>query len=212
MSDQQDMSNEGRTDNGLEETETLPLPGTSRRRSLKRLIAALSLLMGIVVISGLLFKLRAHTPRPDSIARLGSAVPVILVADESDRTWDLSKAGLGAKTVIVFYSTSCDVCQKELPKLQPFPPSLSLIMVNVSDRSSDEIDRLHLPYARQFYDRDKVFERLTPNPGLPTILLVDEHAVLRGAMVGAHSPDALQRRLANFAQGEARAALASQGD
>jgi hypothetical protein len=38
----------------------------------------LSLLIGIVVITGLLFKLRAHAPRPDSIARVGKSLPAIL--------------------------------------------------------------------------------------------------------------------------------------
>ena len=205
MSDQQEISNEPRTDEDIEDTQDLQAPGLPRRRSLKRLIAGLSLLIGIVVISGLLFKLRAHAPRPDSIARVGKSLPAILVADESGRMWDVSKAGVGARTVIVFYSTACDVCQKELPNLQPFPSSLGLIMVNEADGSSEEIDRLHLPYTKRFFDRDRVFERLTLNPGLPTILLVDEHAVLRGAMVGAHSPDALRQKLADFAQEYARA-------
>jgi hypothetical protein len=205
MSDEQHMSNEPRTDEDLEKTQDLQAPGKPRRRSLKRLIAALSLLIGIVVTSGLLFKLRAHTPRPNSIAAVGRPLPAILVPDETGRVWDVSKAGLGAKTVIVFYSTACEVCQRELPNLQPFPSTLGLIMVNEADGSSEEIDRLHLPYTKRFYDRDRVFDRLTPNPGLPTILLVDEQAVLRGAMVGAHSPDALRRRLAEFAQEYARA-------
>jgi hypothetical protein len=77
-------------------------------------------------------------------------------------------------------------------------------MVNEDGNSSEEIDRLGLPYTRRFYDRDRIFERLSAKPGLPTILLVDEQGVLRGALVGAHSPDVLRGKLTEFAGADSR--------
>ena len=204
MSDQQDTFKEPCIHENLRDTQDLQATGSSGRRAFKRLTAALALLTGIAVLGGLVLQIRAHSPRPESVARVGKTLPVIPVADESARVWDVAKAGLGAKTVIVFYSTSCDVCQKELPKLLPFPAALGLIMVNEGGNSSEEIDRLGLPYTRLFYDRDGAFERLSLNPGLPTILLVDEQAVLRGALVGAHSPDVIRGRLTEFAGADSR--------
>jgi hypothetical protein len=204
MSDQQEMSKEPPIGENPGDTQDLKARGRSRRGVFKRVTAALALLIGIACVGGLIFQIRAHAPRPESVARVGKALPTIPVTDESGRVWDVAKAGLGAKTVIVFYSTSCEVCQQELPNLRPFPSTLGLIMVNEGDGSSEEIDKLRLPYTKQFYDRDHVFERLSHHPGLPTILLVDEQAVLRGALVGAHSPEVLRGELAEFAAADSR--------
>jgi len=199
MSDQQDKSKEPLINDNLAITQDLNSRRPSRRGAFKRLFSALVLLAGIAVVGGLMLQIRAHAPRPDSVARVGKPLPAILVSDESDHTTDVGRAGLGARTVIVFYSTSCEVCQQEIPKLRPFPASLRLIMVNEDGHSSEEIEKLGLRYTRHFYDRDRVFERLSLNPGLPTILLVDERAVLRKAFVGAHTAEELQGRLAEFA-------------
>jgi len=155
--------------------------------------------MGVALLADLVIQIRARSPQRGSIARIGHALPAIPVVDSTGGAWDAGKAGLGSKTVIVFYSPSCEVCQRELPKLQPFPATLGLIMVNEQDNSSDEIDRLGLPYGKQFCDHDQVFNRLTSNPGLPTILFVDERAVLRSALVGEHPVDVIHDRLKEFA-------------
>lgn len=199
MSVQQETSKEPRSLENPVDTQDLPERRSSRRAPFKRLVAALVLLTGIIAVGGFLLQIKAHAPRADSIARVGKPLPAILVSDDSGQMGDVGKVGLGARTVIVFYSTSCEVCQQEIPKLKPFPASLRLIMVNEDSHSSEELDKLGLRYTRHFYDRDRVFERLSLNPGLPTILLVDEHAVLRKALVGAHTAEVLQGRLAEFA-------------
>jgi hypothetical protein len=199
MSDQEDRTQEACIPEKLRDTQDLQARGPSRRRAFKRLAAALALLTGMAVIGGLLLQIRAHVPRTESVARVGRTLPAIPIADESGQVLDVAKVALGTKTVIVFYSTACDVCQKELPNLRPFPAALRLIMVNEGASSSEEIDRLGLPYTRHFYDRDRIFERLSLHPGLPTILLVDEQGVLRDALVGAHSADVVRERSTKFA-------------
>jgi len=174
-------------------------PGRASRRTVRRLISGGALIIGVALLAYLVIQIRARSPRRGSIARVGQVLPAIPVVDSTGGSWDASKAALGSKTVIVFYSPSCEVCQRELPKLQPFPASLGLIMVNEQDNSSDGIDRLELPYGKQFCDRDQVFNRLSSNPGLPTILFVDEQAILRSALVGEHPADVLHDRLRQFA-------------
>lgn len=198
MSDQQETSKDSRA-RANPEDQDIQAKRLSPRRTFKRLTAAFALLVGIAAFGGLVLQIRARSPRPESVARVGRALPVIPVTDASGQVWDVSKAGIGAKTIIVFYSTTCDVCEKELPKLRPFPPGLRLIMVNEVDNSSDEIDRLGLPYTGLFHDRDRVFKKLSFSPALPTILFVNEQGVLSGALVGEHSPEVLQGKLMDFA-------------
>jgi hypothetical protein len=122
------------------------------------------------------------------------------VVDGSGSVVDAGKARSGKKTIIVFYSPSCDVCHSELPNLQPRPVGLGLILINVSRVSSEEADISGLQCDAMFYDRDRVFERSFSMPALPTILFVDEQGVLIAALAGAHQRDVVQNKLSEFAQ------------
>jgi hypothetical protein len=107
---------------------------------------------------------------------------------------------LGSRTVIVFFSPSCEVCRNELPKLSPFPSDLGLIMVSEADGGlPEDLENLGLPYGGMFHDGDHVLERASPLPGLPTIFFVDEEGVLRDGLVGSHDQSVVQRKLSQFA-------------
>jgi hypothetical protein len=158
------------------------------------------LLIGLAGATGLALKIRAHAPRKGSIVRIGKPLPHLTVFDSSGRACDVGTLGAGSRTLIVFFSPSCEVCKNELPKLLPFPPELGLIMVSETDSGlSDELDALGLPFASVFNDRDRVLERSSPLPGLPTILFVDEHGTLVDGLVGAHEQETVQRKLRQFA-------------
>jgi hypothetical protein len=127
-------------------------------------------------------------------------LPAFLVVDKSGLVVDASKSQLGKRTIIVFYSPSCDVCRSELRKLDPIPRALGLTMINVSGAFSDEGYSGGLECDAMFYDRDHVFQRSFLMVALPTILLVDERGVLSAALAGEHERDVLQNKLIEFAQ------------
>lgn len=130
----------------------------------------------------------------------GSRFPPLPVADASGVVRDARTLGLGSRTVIVFFSPSCEVCKNELPKLKPFPSELGLIMVSEADSEGhDELESLGLPYGTIFHDRDHVLERASPLPGLPTVFFLDEQGVLRDGLVGAHNQSVVQQKLSQFA-------------
>lgn len=173
----------------------------SPNRMTRRATAATCLLLGLAVVIGLAIRIRADAPHQNSIARIGRVLPSLPVVDGSGRVVDLSKVASGRKTIIVFYSPDCQVCEGELPELRPFPPGLGLFIVNEEDRSSSEkFNSLGLKYNAMFYDRDRVLNRSFPLAGLPTILFVDERGVLRNGLVGAHEKDLVQQKLKEFAQ------------
>ncbi|MGH9898534.1 MAG: TlpA family protein disulfide reductase, partial [Pyrinomonadaceae bacterium] len=108
------------------------------RTRLHRIIAALCLLVGAIAIINVGLRIRNHTPRQSSIARIDKTLPSLPVVDVTGRVLDVSKIGLGTRTIIIFYSPSCKVCERELPKLQPFPSNLRLVMVNEETEGSTE--------------------------------------------------------------------------
>ena len=173
---------------------------TPPTRRLSRIIAVTVLMAGVFAVAAVVLSIRAHMPRRDSVARIGALLPPLMVVDGSGRTIDAGKAGFDKRTIIVFYSPSCDVCHRELPKLQPFPTTLRLVMINVSGPSSEEVDIDGLQCDAKFYDRDRVFEGSFSMPTLPTILFVDERGVLNDALAGAHQRDLVQNKLSEFAR------------
>ena len=172
------------------------LPTQTRSRS--RMLAVTVLIVGVLAAAAVVLFIRSHMPRRDSVARIGATLPPLLVVDGSGRTVDAGKAGSGKKTIIVFYSPSCDVCHREFPKLQPFPTALGLMMINVNGPSSEEVDIDGLHCDATFYDRDRMFERSFSMPALPTILFVDEQGVLIAALAGPHEREVVQNKLSAF--------------
>ena len=171
----------------------------ARRLRRNRILAATVLLAGVAATIVVVLSIRAQIPRGNSLARIGAPLPPFLVVDRSGRVVDASKAQLGKRTIIVFYSPSCDVCHSELPKLYPIPRGLSLIIIDVGGASSTGGEN-GLQCDAMFYDRDRVFQRSFPIAALPTILFVDDRAVLNAALVGAHERDLVQNKLIEFAR------------
>ena len=176
--------------------------GPSIRGSLltkKRTRVLAAALLIVVVAVGVALALRAHVPRRSAAVRIGSILTALPVVDSSGSLIDAAKTGSGKKTIIIFYSPSCEICHSELPKLQPVPAGLRLVMINVSGAFSEQANTGGLEYDAMFYDRDRVFERSFPMPALPTVLFVDEQGVLIAALAGAHQREVVQRKLSEFA-------------
>lgn len=173
--------------------------GSPLTKKRTRVLAATLLIVVVAAVVGLVLSLRAQVPRRSSAVRIGSILTALPVVDSSGRLVDAAKAGSGKKTIIIFYSPSCDICHSELPKLQPVPAGLGLVMINVSGDFSEEANTGGLEYDAMFYDRDRVFERSFPMPALPTVLFVDEQGVLIAALAGAHQREVVRRKLSEFA-------------
>lgn len=162
----------------------------------RRLLAGITLLLSASALTGLGLEIRSYFTRPDELARTGRTLPPLPVLDPLGSVVDAAQVAQGRKRVIVFYSPSCRVCQRELPELRPFPPTLNLVMI------SERPEREAAITGREasFYDRDGVLSRSFPLAGLPTILLVDRKGVLRAAFTGAQTRKRIQRNLKNFAR------------
>jgi hypothetical protein len=193
----QGASDGARPESGLQGGSTLQ--GRSKTTTRRRLVAAAVLVLGVAGASGLALKIRSHAPRRRSIARIGQPLPALPAFDSSGQRVDIGKIVESTRSIVVFYSPSCEVCEAELPKLQPFPAALRLIMVSETEGgSSHQFADLESKCLAMLYDRDRVLERSFPLPALPTILFVDEQGVLRGALLGAHDQGMVQGKLAEF--------------
>jgi thiol-disulfide isomerase/thioredoxin len=161
----------------------------------RRLAAASCLVLGIG--GAAYMKLHFGPAAMDSLARLGKPLPS-LVVDAAGTAADLKELVAGRRSVIVFYSPTCQVCRETLPALQPFPVTLQLIMVSESSAEVDPEAR-RFPQASLFFDRWNVLKRSFAIAALPTILFVDERGVLRDGMVGSYRREWVQRKLTEFA-------------
>ena len=176
-----------------------PTSGSLLTRKRARVLAATLLVVVVAAFVGVALALRVQVPRRSSAVRIGSILTALPVVDSSGRKVDAAKTGSGKKTIIIFYSPSCDICHSELPKLQPVPAGLGVVMINVGGAFSEEANTGGLQYDAMFYDRDRVFEQSFLMPALPTILFVDERGVLIAALAGAHQREVVQRKLSEFA-------------
>ncbi len=163
---------------------------------LRRVKAALFLFVGSGIV--LSFKLWAPFGLGDSRtpARIGQPLPHLRV-ELSGTAVDLRDVTSGRRSVIVFYSPSCQSCRAELPSLRPFPESLLLVMVSESNSAKNE--GLVPDAALLCCDRWGVLPRSFAAAALPTIVFVDENGTLRDGLLGLHEPGLLQRRLREFA-------------
>ncbi len=162
----------------------------------RRIKAALFLLMG----SGIVLGIKSWTPfgpgDSKTLARIGQPLPPLRV-ELSGTGVDLRDLTSGRRSVIIFYSPSCQTCRTELPSLKPFPESLLLVMV--SESNSEAREGLELENALLCYDRWGVLTRSFAAAALPTIAFVDEGGILRDGLLGSHEPGLLRRRLKEFA-------------
>jgi hypothetical protein len=162
----------------------------------RRVKAALFLLVG----GGIFLGIKSWTPfgpgDSKTLARIGHPLPPLRV-QLSGTAVDLRDITSGRRSVIVFYSPSCQTCRAELPSLRPFPESLLLVMV--SESGSAEREGLDFGDALLCYDRWGVLTRSFAAAALPTIAFVDENGILRDGLLGSHKPGLLQRKLKEFA-------------
>ena len=172
--------------------------------SARRALSAICLLLVLSAAAWVRFHwIPRRAPAGGSIAALGRKLPPLPVADASGRLVDLSRAVIGRRTVIAFYSASCHVCQVVLPELRPFPQALDLVLVNEEsgETPGKGPETLGFERASQFQDPDGVFFRSFPLSPVPTILFVDEHGVLRSRLIGSQGRELVQGQLWGFAEG-----------
>jgi hypothetical protein len=170
----------------------------------RKVVWGLWLLTGIAAAGYLKFSwIRSHVSMPGAIARLGRILPPLPVFDDAGKGVDAATSCRGSRCVIVFYSSSCRVCQEVLSLLNPFPPELRLVLIHTRSESSPRSSPAsELTGASVYFDRNDVFSRSFWLSGVPAILFVDERGVLRDGLVGKHSLGRLRRKLQAFAEGK----------
>lgn len=171
-----------------------------RQPSSRRYVALLVLVTAVAVLVGAGWRLHGKVPLRTTTVSIGKPLPSIVVADTAGKRVDLAAqmAG-GSRSVVVFYSPSCEVCRQELPQIMPFPPQLQLILVREpGDAGPDPLATG--TNGRRFADGDGALKRAFVMPVLPTVLLIDERGIVRDGLVGAHEGRFAQKRLIAFAQ------------
>jgi hypothetical protein len=160
----------------------------------RRIIAALCLsaVVAAAVFLGIWVDPGSENAKP--LARIHAPLPPLTV-ENSEGAVDLNAFISGKRSVIVFYSPSCEACKKVLAALHPIPDALHLILVNESPDESGSGFR----DAAQFHDRRRMVSQFFAAAALPTILFVDEAGVLRDGIVGLYGRGFIQRKLKNFA-------------
>jgi len=167
--------------------------------NLRRSLSALVLLVLATLTVGAAWKVRHKIPRRDSLVRVGQPLPSLVVFDRMGKAFDLSAMEPGKRRVVIFYSPSCDVCQKELPELSPFPPELTAIYVKEEKEHAPVDDPFGMEATNRLTDRNDVLKRAFMIPGLPTVLFIDEHGIVRDGLVGAHATGSAHQKLEQFA-------------
>jgi hypothetical protein len=170
---------------------------TVRRRAVLGLVILAALAVGAFART---YWMRRYAPAFGTVAQLGKKLPALPVVDEEGRTADLRELVKGTRSIAVFYSATCQVCQLTLPQMLPFPSNLRLIMVN-EDAEAPLIHAGMFGFDNplMFYDREHVLSRSFPMCGVPTILFIDEQGILRDGLIGQHAQKAVQNKLQEFA-------------
>jgi thiol-disulfide isomerase/thioredoxin len=181
----------------LPPSENMQRSGPPKGKSPRRIFAALCLAASAIAVVFLIFQLEPGSANGNLLARMDHSLPSLAVEDSKGAV-DLKTFVSGTRSVIVFYSPSCETCKKVLPALQPFPDTLRLILVNESpDAGAPELSQFHS--AAQFCDRRGILSRSFAAAALPTILFVDEAGILRDGIFGFYGREFVQRKLKNFA-------------
>jgi hypothetical protein len=165
-------------------------------------LAAMGLaVVGVATLA--LARLAASPPdRGNEAAKAGRPLPALLVTTETRDTRTLRSLLDGKRSVVVFFSPKCGVCQTQLPALNPFPASLQLVMVNTLADTTVREQRLGAPATgRSLRIGADAFHRAFPLAGLPTIVFVDETGRLVEGLAGDQPPGRIQERLRSFATG-----------
>ncbi|HEV2719787.1 MAG TPA: redoxin domain-containing protein [Thermoanaerobaculia bacterium] len=169
------------------------------QRKLRRSLSALVLLAVAAVTLAAGYKVRHKVPRRGSLVQIGQPLPSLVVFDRDGKRFDLSTMDEGKRRVIVFYSPTCEVCKQELPELTPFPSELTAIYVKESDAPSADPFGVTGNAMDRLTDRESVLKRAFVMPGLPTMLFIDEHGIVRDGLVGAHAAGFAHKKLEQFA-------------
>jgi hypothetical protein len=171
-----------------------------RVRDRHRILAGLALVIATSLLLRLALEIRTNAPRRDTVARIGQKLPHLPVVGRNGQDLDLSAEDAGRRRVIVFFSTACPVCRKELPYLEPFPASLRLSMVDVGGNGSAEAPKMPAGADAALYrDQGSAFRRSFPMLGVPVILFVDERGVLQDGVAGPACREVLQHKIQSLA-------------
>ncbi len=171
--------------------------GLLKGKSHRRIFAALCLAASVLAVAFFILQPEPGSAHANLLARMDHSLPSLTV-ENSKGDVDLKTFITGTRSVIVFYSPSCDTCKRALPALLPFPDTLRLILVNESpDAGAYELSGFNR--AAQFYDRQRILSRSFAAAVLPAILFVDEAGILRDGIFGFYGRGFVQRKLKSFA-------------
>lgn len=131
----------------------------------------------IAVISGLVSGCINDDPEPKSIVKVGDMLPEFSVVMNDGST--VTTASLrGAPSMIVFFTTSCADCRRELPRINAYAASHPEVRVVCIARNLTEAEieafwqaeNLTLPYSPQ---HDAAVYNLFATSGVPRIYCAD---------------------------------------
>jgi hypothetical protein len=173
--------------------------GPISRRPLRRVAAAFCLTAVVAAATSLLVRNHLRSAQPHLLARIDCPLPSLVVQSSQGKV-DLRTFAVGSRCIIVFYSSSCKVCRRALPALQPLPEALRLILVNEAAGPDDSLLK-GFPDAVHFHDQWKALKKSFAAASLPVILFVDERGILRDGIFGARTRSLMQQKLRSFAVG-----------
>ena len=120
----------------------------------------------------------------DNIVNVGDALPAFTVT-MSDGTLLSSSELRGKPSLIVFFSTTCPDCQRELPGLNErylkHGSDTTFVAISREEAQQDvqaywSAHSLSLPYSAQ---RDRTVYSLFARKGIPRIYISDSHGIVR---------------------------------
>ena len=154
-----------------------------------------------VVLLGCLFAeviRHVENTKDQRIIAVQGQVPELYFADHQGSVHDIKSQLLNHKTVLAFISPTCGVCEVVVPELFPLPPGVQLVLVDVKNKPGSATPFPDSDLVHTVYDTQKNFTRLIPIGGIPTIIMVDQNAVVRVGLVGHKSREEVQKALEKF--------------
>lgn len=172
------------------------------------LAGALSLVLGVILlVLGLQYGLGTPLDRvsselaPSPPVQIGGAAPDFELTHLGGSPVRLSDY-TGRPVVLYFWADWCDTCSDGMTDLVRLTAGLSdhqiaVLFINIM-QSSDQIQPYassHGDLAVHLLDSDASVTRMYGVRATPTLLFIDQHGVLRGRIVGAPRPSALEGSL-----------------
>ncbi len=137
--------------------------------------------------------------KSDKENQLGQAAPSFTLKDLNNTPFSLSNFK-GKVVLLRFWSTRCESCKVEMPKLETsyrtlLPSGLMVIAVNVEDpreRAVEFVKELGLTYPILMDDKKEV-TKLYQVYGVPTSFIIDREGIVRERIFGDLTEEAIEK-------------------